>query len=66
MKLPPDFDPSERWLALAIDAMDKNRRLAVLDNDLIKIAEIDAWFKSHAPAIRPIRDRMEAAEFDGP
>lgn len=66
MKLPPDFNADERWLALAIDAMDKNRRLAVLDDDLLKLAEIDAWFKAHAAAIRPIRDRMEAAEFDGP
>lgn len=46
--------------------MDKNRRIAELDNDLVKVAEIDAWFKAHAVAIRPIRDRMEAAEFDRP
>ena len=64
MIIPPDFSFEERKLALTIDLMDKRRALAVSDNDLVMIAEIDGWFKQHAPAIRPIRDRIEAAEFD--
>lgn len=64
--LPTDFNDDERRLALAIDAMDKRRALAVSESDLLTQAECDAWFKQHAPAIRPIRDRMEAHLFDNP
>lgn len=64
MIIPPDFSFEERKLALMIDAMDKRRRLAVTDGDLLTQAEIDSWFKTHAATIRPIRDKIEAAEFD--
>ncbi|UTC29383.1 hypothetical protein BAMBUS_03010 [Brevundimonas phage vB_BpoS-Bambus] len=64
MIIPPDFTFEERKLALMIDAMDKRRRLAVTDGDLLTQAEIDAWYKQHAATIRPIRDKIEAAEFD--
>jgi hypothetical protein len=63
--LPTDFTEDERRLALAIDAMEKRRALAVTENDVLAQAEVDAWFKQHAPAIRPIRDRMEAHLFGG-
>lgn len=64
MILPPGLSSDERWLALALDAMDKKRALAVSENDLLAQAEVDGWFHTHAAAIRPIRDKIEAAEFD--
>ena len=64
MILPETFSFEERKLALALDAMDKRRALAVTDGDLVVVAEIDGWFREHAAAIRPIRDKIEADEFD--
>lgn len=66
MNIPPDFSFEERKLALMIDAMNKRRALAATDNDLLTLAEIDAWFQQHAATIRPVRDKIEAAEFDNP
>jgi hypothetical protein len=56
----------ERQLAAALDAMDKARRVAVADGDLVRQAEIDGWFRQHAAVIRPLRDKLEADEFDRP
>lgn len=64
MIIPDDFSFEERKLALMIDAMDKRRALADTDNDLVTMGEIDTWFRQHAITIRPIRDKIEAAEFD--
>lgn len=46
--------------------MDKRRALAVTEGDLVIQATIDAWFKEHARVIRPLRDKLEADEFDNP
>lgn len=64
MHLPKDLTPEEKQLALSIDAMEKRRMLAVTQGDLVKQAEIDSWFKQYARVIRPLRDKIEAAEFD--
>lgn len=61
-----DLTYEERRLALSIDAMEKIRALAVSEHDLVKVAEVDAWFKTHAAAIRRVRDLVEADEFDNP
>lgn len=66
MNLPFGMTEDERWLALALDAMDKKRALAITEGDILGQAECDGWFQTHAAAIRPIRDKIEAAEFDGP
>ncbi|AXQ68432.1 hypothetical protein HOT99_gp185 [Caulobacter phage CcrBL10] len=49
-----------------IRAMEDARREARAVGDLLKSAEIDGWFKEHAPIIRAIRDKAEADEFDNP
>jgi hypothetical protein len=49
-----------------IKAMEDARRQAREAGDLLKSAEIDGWFKEHAPIIRTIRDKAEADEFDNP
>lgn len=65
MNLPVSLTSDERWLALSLDAMDKKRALAITEGDVLAQAECDNWFATHAAAIRPIRDKIEAAEFDG-
>lgn len=54
----------EQRLANAIDAMDKLRVLADMDGDLVRKAEIEGWFRANAAVIRPLRDKLEADEFD--
>lgn len=54
----PDLTAEERRLEAAIDAMEKARALAVTDGDLVKVAEIDDWFREHAPVIRRLRDKI--------
>ena len=61
-----DLTKEERVLWASIDAMEKARALASLENDLVRKAEIDAWFKQHDRVIRPLRDKVEADEFDNP
>jgi len=61
-----DLTPDELRLAAALDAMDKRRALAVTEGDILTQAEIDGWFKQFAAVIRPLRDRLEAEEFDRP
>lgn len=46
-------------MAASIDAMEKARAFAQSTGDLVKVAEIDGWFRQHAPVIRPIRDKLE-------
>jgi len=60
----PDLSPEEQQLALALDAMEKSRRLAATEGDMLRLAEIDAWFRQYAHVIRPLRDKLESAEFD--
>ncbi|AFU87408.1 hypothetical protein CcrMagneto_gp238 [Caulobacter virus Magneto] len=47
-----------------IKAMEDARRTAKAAGDLVSTAEIDRWFKEHAPIIREVRDKAEADEFD--
>lgn len=61
-----DLTSEEHRLALSIDAMDKLRALAVSEGDILRTAQIDAWFKEHAAAVRRVRDKIEADEFDNP
>jgi hypothetical protein len=57
----PDADLSreERQLAASIDAMEKTRVYAQTLGDLVKVAEVDDWFRQHAPVIRALRDKLE-------
>lgn len=58
----PDLDslsPEERDLAEVLPRMDRIRAEVKKTGDLVKAAEVDAWFRQHAPAIRRIRNVLE-------
>lgn len=55
----PNLTEDERRLASALDAMEKARAYAQGAGNLIKVAEIDDWFREHAPVIRALRDKQE-------
>lgn len=56
--MPEPLTAEERLLGAAIDAMEKARAFAVSDGDLVKVAEIDLWFRERAAVIRPLRDKL--------
>jgi hypothetical protein len=49
----------ERRLAACLDAMEKARALAVTEDDIIRKAQIDSWFREYAGVIRALRDKTE-------
>lgn len=54
-----DLTPEERQLAAALDAMEKTRAYAQSTGDLVKVAEVDGWFREHAKVVRALRDKLE-------
>jgi hypothetical protein len=57
--MPDDLTAEERRLAAAIDAMEKTRAYAKSAGDLVKVAEVDDWFREHAVVVRALRDKLE-------
>jgi hypothetical protein len=51
--------PEERSLWVTVVAMERLRSLLLRSGDLATLAEVNGWFRQHAPAIRAIRDKME-------
>lgn len=66
MTASPSFEPDwetftreEKALAKVILSMDRIRAALKLAGNLVKLAEVDQWFRDHAVAIRPVRDKLE-------
>lgn len=53
------FTPEEKALAEVMLRMDRIRTALKKAGDLVKLAEVDLWFRTHAKALRPIRDKLE-------
>lgn len=53
------FTPEERALAEVMLRMDRIRVALKKADDLVRLAEVDLWFRTHAKALRPLRDKLE-------
>lgn len=53
------FTPEERTLATIVQRMDRIRAAVHTAGDLVRLAEVDDWFRKHAPSIRAIREKLE-------
>uniref|UniRef100_A0AB74UMP7 Uncharacterized protein n=1 Tax=Caulobacter phage BL57 TaxID=3348355 RepID=A0AB74UMP7_9VIRU len=58
------MDPDEVAFAQRIESMERLRKHLKAAGDLVKLAEVDGWFRDHAAVIRRIRFQAEDAAFD--